>query len=64
MNHCLGVWKTLHKIQAGLLISLCDKDIPNRFLSKKVLESGVYSSVLAYNDGFVSFKNVFKKLDI
>ena len=33
------------------------------FLSKQVLESGVYSSVLTYNDGFISLKNVFKKLD-
>ena len=34
------------------------------FLSKQVLESGVYSSVLTYNDGFISLKNLFKKLDI
>lgn len=31
---------------------------------RKVLESGVYSSVLAKNNSFTSFKNVFKKFDI
>ena len=34
------------------------------FVSKQVLESGVYSSILTYNDGFISLKNVFKNLDI
>ena len=34
------------------------------FVSKNVLESGVYSSVLTYNDGFISLGNVFRKLDI
>ena len=34
------------------------------FLSKQVLESGVYSSVLTYNDGFISLKNAFVKPDI
>ena len=29
-----------------------------------MLESGVYSSILTYNDGFTSLKNVFIKLDI
>ena len=34
------------------------------FVSKQLLENGVYSSVLTYNDGFISLKDVFKKLDI
>ena len=29
-----------------------------------MLESSVHSSVLTYNDGFISLKNVFEKLDI
>ena len=33
-------------------------------ISKQLLENGVYSSVLTYNDGFISLKDVFKKLDI
>ena len=39
----------------------CRKQI---FVSKQLLENGVYSSVLTYNDGFISLKDVFKKLDI
>ena len=34
------------------------------FVSKQVLESGVYSSVSTYNDGFISLKNVFKSLTL
>ena len=34
------------------------------FASKQVSESGVNSSVLTYNDGFMSLKIVFEKLDI
>ena len=34
------------------------------FVLKQVLGSSVHSSVLTYNDGFISLKNVFEKLDI
>ena len=34
------------------------------FVSKQLLESGVYSSFLTYNVGFISLTNVFEKLDI
>ena len=62
LSRCLeGTTQNPNEAFNQLVWQRCPKQT---FVSKNVLESGVYSSVLTYNDGFISLGNVFRKLDI
>ena len=62
LSRCLeGITQNPNEAFNQLVWQRCPKQT---FVSKNVLESGVYSSVLTYNDGFISLGNVFRKLDI
>ena len=62
LSRCLeGTTRNLNEAFNEFVWQRCPKQT---FVSKQVLESGVYSSVLTYNDGLISLKNVFIKLDI